>query len=105
MDKPKVSVIVPVYNAGKYLHRCIGSIMAQTYTDFELLLVDDGSTDGSGKICDEYAQKDSRIRVFHKENGGAASARNVGLDNACGEWIAYIDGDDWTAPTFLKNFY
>lgn len=84
---PKISVIVPVYNTEKYLHRCVDSILAQTFTDFELLLIDDGSTDSSGAICDEYAQKDSRVRVFHKENGGASSARNLGLDNATGEWI------------------
>ena len=75
-----ISVIVPVYNAEKYLHRCIDSILAQSYADFELLLIDDGSKDSSGKICDEYAQKDSRVRVFHKENGGVSSARNMGLE-------------------------
>lgn len=90
-----ISVIVPVYNSEKYLHRCIDSILAQTYTDFELLLIDDGSKDNSGKICDEYAAKDSRIRVFHKENGGVSSARNMGLDNAQGEWITFVDSDDW----------
>lgn len=78
---PKISVIVPVYNTEKYLHRCIDSILAQTYTDFELLLIDDGSKDNSGAICDEYAAKDSRVRVFHKENGGVSSARNLCLDN------------------------
>lgn len=91
---PAISVIVPVYNAEKYLHRCIDSILAQTFTDFELLLIDDGSKDKSGAICDEYAVKDSRVRVFHKENGGVSSARNVGLDNACGEWITFVDSDD-----------
>lgn len=79
---PLISVIVPVYNTEKYLHRCIDSILAQTFTDFELLLIDDGSKDNSGKICDEYAAKDSRVRVFHKENGGASSARYMGLNNA-----------------------
>lgn len=91
---PKVSVIVPVYNAEKYLHRCIDSILAQMFTDFELLLIDDGSKDKSGAICDEYADKDSRVRVFHKENGGVSSARNAGLDNARGEWITFVDSDD-----------
>lgn len=92
---PKISVIVPVYNSEKYLHRCIDSILAQTFTDFEVLLIDDGSTDSSGEICDEYAHKDSRVRVFHKENGGVSSARNLGLDNAKGEWISFVDSDDW----------
>lgn len=92
---PAISVIVPVYNAEKYLHRCIDSILAQSFTDFELLLINDGSRDKSGKICDEYALKDSRIRVFHKENEGASSARNLGLDNICGEWITFVDSDDW----------
>lgn len=102
---PKISVIVPVYNAEKYLHRCIDSILSQTFTDFELLLIDDGSKDKSGAICDEYALKDSRVRVFHKENGGVSSARNVGLDNACGEWISFVDSDDWIALGYLKNLY
>ena len=91
---PKISVIVPVYNTEKYLHRCIDSILEQTFTDFELLLINDGSKDNSGAICDEYAQKDSRVRVFHKENGGVSSARNLGLDKANGEWITFIDSDD-----------
>ena len=88
-----VSIIVPVYNTEKFLHRCIDSILAQTYTDFELLLIDDGSKDSSGAICDEYAVKDARVRVFHKENGGVSSARNLGLDNAKGEWITFVDSD------------
>ena len=96
-----ISVIVPVYNTEKYLHRCIDSILAQTYTDFELLLIDDGSTDSSGAICDEYALRDSRVRVFHKENGGVSSARNLGLDNAQGEWITFVDSDDWIACNAL----
>ena len=85
---PKISVIIPVYNAEKTLHRCIDSILAQTFSDFEVLLIDDGSKDKSGEICDEYARKDSRIKVCHKENGGVSSARNMGLDNAKGEWIS-----------------
>lgn len=79
MYNPKISVIVPVYNVEKYLSRCIDSILAQTFTDFELLLIDDGSNDNSGNICDDYVKKDNRIRVFHKENGGVSSARNLGL--------------------------
>ena len=98
-----ISVIVPVYNAEKYLHRCINSILAQTFVDIELLLIDDGSTDSSSVICDKYAKKDQRVRVFHKENGGVSSARNLGLDNAQGEWIAFVDGDDWVKETYLSN--
>lgn len=94
MVSPKISIIVPVYNAEKYLHRCIDSILTQTFSDFELLLIDDGSTDNSGAICDEYAKTDSRIKVFHKENGGVSSARNLGLAKAHGEWIAFVDADD-----------
>lgn len=81
---PLFSIIVPIYNSEKYLCRCIDSILAQSYTDFELLLIDDGSKDASGKICDEYAARDTRVRVFHKENGGVSSARNLGLLNARG---------------------
>ena len=99
-----ISIIVPVYNTEKFLHRCIDSILAQSYTDFELLLIDDGSKDSSGTICDEYAEKDSRVRVFHKENGGVSSARNVGLDNAWGEWITFVDSDDYIEENFLKSF-
>ena len=100
---PKISVIVPVYNAEKYFHRCIDSILAQTFTNFELLLINDGSKDNSGRICDEYAQKDSRVRVFHKENGGASSARNLGLDNAVGKWIMFVDSDDWVESNYLDQ--
>ena len=98
-----ISVIVPVYNAEAFLHRCIDSILSQTYTDFELLLIDDGSKDKSGEICDEYAQKDTRVRVFHKENGGVSSARNLGLDNAKGEWITFVDSDDWLPSKSLDS--
>lgn len=91
---PKVSIIVPIYKAEKYIHRCIDSILAQTFTDWELLLVDDGSPDRSGEICDEYAKKDKRIRVFHKENGGVSSARNWGLENVRGEYVTFVDADD-----------
>lgn len=102
---PKISVIVPVYNAEKYLHRCVDSILAQTFTDFELLLINDGSKDSSGVICDEYAAKDSRVLVFHKENGGVSSARNMGLDNAKGEWISFVDSDDWVEVSMLGEVY
>ena len=99
-----ISIIVPIYNREKYLSECIDSILVQSYSDFEVLLIDDGSTDRSGEICDEYAQKDARIRVFHKENGGVSSARNVGLDNATGEWIAFVDSDDWVGEKYLESF-
>lgn len=105
MHVPKVSIIVPVYKVEKYLSRCIDSILSQTYTDFELLLVDDGSPDRSGAICDEYAKIDSRIRVFHKENGGVSSARNLGIDKAKGLWTSFIDSDDyWCSEKFLSMF-
>lgn len=100
---PKISVIVPVYKAENYLHRCVDSLLAQTFQDFEILLVDDGSPDCSGEICDEYARKDKRVRVFHKENGGVSSARNLGLDNARGEWICFVDSDDWVEEDMLAT--
>lgn len=100
-----ISVIVPVYNTEKYLDICIQSILSQTYTDFELLLIDDGSTDSSGAICDKYAERDSRVRVFHKENGGVSSARNLGLDNARGKYVIFLDADDyWYDTTVLQKF-
>lgn len=100
---PLVSIIVPVYNAEKYLNRCIDSILSQTMTDFELLLIDDGSKDNSGRICDEYAEKDARVRVFHKSNGGVSSARNLGLDNAKGKWITFVDADDRCSCNYLEH--
>ena len=100
-----ISVIVPVYNVEKYLPKCIDSILAQTFTNFELLLINDGSKDSSGTICDEYAAKDSRIQVFHKENGGVSAARNLGLDNAKGEWIAFVDSDDWVDEDYLMELF
>lgn len=101
---PTISVIVPVYNVEKWLGRCVDSILAQTFADFELLLIDDGSKDSSGAICDEYATKDERIRVFHKPNGGVSSARNLGLDNARGEWITFCDADDYVHDHWLEAF-
>jgi glycosyltransferase involved in cell wall biosynthesis len=100
---PKISVIVPVYKAEKYIHRCIDSILKQTFTDFEVLLIDDGSPDKSGEICNDYAQKDSRVRVFHKENGGVSSARQCGLDNAIGQYIIHVDPDDWIESNMLND--
>lgn len=102
---PKVSVIVPVYKAEAYLHRCVDSLLAQTFANFEVLLIDDGSPDNSGVICDEYAKKDSRVRVFHKENGGVSSARQCGIDNALGEYTIHADPDDWVEPTMLEELY
>ena len=91
----KISVIVPVYKVEKYLARCVDSIINQTYKNLEIILVDDGSPDGCGKICDEYAERDSRIKVIHKENGGLSSARNAGLDIATGDYIGFVDSDDF----------
>lgn len=102
---PKISVIVPVYKAENYLHRCVDSLLAQTFQDFEILLIDDGSPDHSGEICDEYARKDKRVRVFHKENGGVSSARQCGMDNAVGEYTIHADPDDWVEPTMLEELY
>lgn len=102
---PEISVIVPVYKVETYLRRCIDSILAQTFTDFELILVDDGSPDGCPAICDKYAEKDARVRVIHKENGGVSSARNAGLDIAVGEWIAFVDSDDYVLEDYLKDLY
>lgn len=102
---PVFSVIVPVYNAATTLNRCVDSILSQEFSDLELLLIDDGSTDGSGVVCDDYANIDNRVRVFHKSNAGVSSARNLGLDNAVGDWIAFCDADDWTYPCWLSHFY
>ncbi len=105
MTTPKISIISPVYKAEKYLKRCVDSIIAQTLSDWELLLIDDGSPDKSRGICDEYATKDSRVRVFHQENGGVSSARQKGLDEATGKYIIHVDPDDWVEPTMLEELY
>ena len=105
MNSPKISIIVPVYKAENYIHHCIDSILSQTFTDFEVILVDDGSPDKSGEICDEYAASDNRVRVFHKENGGVSSARQCGMDNAQGEYIIHTDPDDWVEPNMLEDLY
>ena len=99
----KVSIIVPVYNIENYIRVCVESILAQTYESFELILVDDGSKDNSGILCDEYAAIDSRVKVIHKENGGVSSARNTGLQQAKGKWIMYVDGDDWIEPDMIES--
>lgn len=100
--KPLITVIVPVYNIELYLERCIQSILKQTWKNWELFLVDDGSKDTSGSICDKYAEMEQRIKVIHKENGGQSSARNVALEISNGEWIFYVDGDDYIAPDTLE---
>ena len=93
-DTPLITVIVPVYNILEYLPRCVHSITAQTYQNLEIILVDDGSTDGTGALCDELAAEDRRIRVYHKENGGSSSARNLALKHASGEYVGFVDSDD-----------
>ena len=102
-----IAVIVPVYKVEKYIHRCVDSILAQTFTDFELILVDDGSPDNCGRICDEYATKDNRVHVIHKENGGLSDARNAGMDYVIhkgeSKWITFIDSDDWIARDYLEQ--
>lgn len=98
MERKKISVIVPVYNSIDCLERCVRSICAQTYPYLEILLVDDGSTDGTGRLCERLAEEDTRIRVYHKENGGASSARNMGLNLASGEYLGFVDSDDYIEP-------
>jgi len=100
-----ISIIVPVYNMELYIRRCIESIITQSYRDWELILVDDGSYDRSGKICDEYAMKDERIRAFHKKNGGVSSARNMGLEKANGEWVSFVDADDYLDSDTLDKLF
>ncbi|MEY8688016.1 glycosyltransferase family 2 protein [Bacteroides sp. AN502(2024)] len=103
MKNPVISIIIPVYNAEEYLRRCLDSFVAQTFTDWEVWLIDDGSTDRSGAICDEYADRDSRFCVIHKENGGVASARQAGVDNARGEYSIHADADDFVEPAMLAD--
>ena len=102
---PLISVIVPVYKVEEYLSRCVDSILSQTFEDFELILIDDGSPDNCGKICDEYTKKDNRVHVIHQENGGLSSARNAGIDwafeNSDSEWLTFIDSDDWVHIQYL----
>lgn len=101
-SEPLVSVIVPVYNVERYLEECVSSLVAQTYGNIEIILVDDGSTDGSDALCDRLAGTDPRIRVLHKPNGGLSDARNHGLREASGEWISFVDSDDWVSPVFIE---
>jgi len=106
MTTPLVSIVVPVYKVPEqFLRKCIESTMAQTLKDIEILLIDDGSPDLCGNICDKYAENDSRIRVFHKENGGLSSARNYGCNEANGKWIMFVDGDDWIEPDMCQTMY
>lgn len=100
-----ISIIIPVYNVSAYLPQCVESVLNQTYKDLEIILVDDGSKDNSGTLCDEYAKKDSRIKVIHKENGGLSDARNVGTSQAKGNWIFYLDSDDWIVPNAIEVLF
>lgn len=104
-----ISIIIPVYNVEKYLNRCVDSVLAQTFSDFEIILVDDGSLDNGGKICDEYAEKYNQIHVIHKQNSGLSDARNTGIEwtfeNSDSEWITFIDSDDWIHPKYLEVLY
>lgn len=102
---PFISIIIPVYNAAPYLRKCLDSIIVQTYTDLEVLLIDDGSTDESGIICDEYAEKDPRFQVLHKENEGVSKARNTALERVCGEWFTFVDADDYLLEDALQTYH
>lgn len=104
MTNPKISIIIPVYNVEKYLQECMDSVLSQTYTDYEVILIDDGSPDNSGIICDKYANIDSRVKVTHQPNFGVSEARNRGIELARGEWITFVDSDDWVDKDFLKMF-
>ncbi len=102
-QNPRISVIVPVYNVEQYLPRCVESILAQTYENLEILLVDDGTKDNSGAICDAYARQDARVKAIHKKNGGLSSARNAGIDAATGEYLSFVDSDDWIEPDMYEK--
>ena len=105
MRETKISIVVPVYNAEKELQRCVDSILGQSFSDWELLLIDDGSRDGSPALCDRLAQRDPRVRVWHKENGGVSSARNLGIRKAEGEYLMFTDSDDTLFPETLATLY
>lgn len=102
---PLISIIVPVYNVEKYLEKCINSLIEQTYKNLEIILIDDGSLDKSPDICDKWGEKDKRIKIIHKNNGGLSEARNVGIDNAKGEYISFVDSDDWIDTNFINYLY
>ena len=103
LNKDVVSVIIPIYKAEPYLKKCLDSIAAQTYKNLEIILIDDGSPDNCGRICDEYAANDPRVKVIHKQNGGMSDARNTGLDNATGEYLTFIDSDDYVSENFVDT--
>jgi len=105
MNRPLISVIIPVYEVEAFLHKCIDSVIGQTYRELEIILVDDGSPDNCGDVCDEYAAVDSRIKVIHKQNGGLSDARNAGLDAASGEFIGFVDSDDHIEPDMFECLY
>jgi len=103
--KDLISVIIPIYKVENYLRRCVDSVLSQTYSNIEIILIDDGSPDRCGEICDEYAKKDGRIKVIHKENGGLSDARNAGIEIAQGKYITFLDSDDWIHPKYLERLY
>lgn len=103
MEEKKISIIVPVYNAEKYLDHCMKSLCSQSFSNIEILLVDDGSTDGSGGLCDRYAEETERVRVFHMENSGVSAARNKGIEEATGDYLSFVDADDWIMPDMLEH--
>ena len=100
-----ISVIIPVYNTESYIGVCLESLVKQTYTNFEVLMIDDGSTDNSGKICQEYTESDSRFHYYRKENGGVSSARNLGIEYSRGDYLTFVDSDDWIEPTYVEDLY
>ena len=103
--EPRISVIVPIYNIEAYVGRCVDNLLGQTYRNLEIFLVDDGSTDGSSALCDQYAAQDARVRVLHKKNGGLSDARNAALDVAQGAYITFVDGDDWVSPYYVEHLF
>lgn len=105
MSDPKISIIIPIYNREKFIQKCVDSICSQNFSDFECLLIDDGSKDSSGLICDKIAQNDNRFKSIHKENGGVSSARNCGINNATGEWVCFIDSDDWIDENVFQTIF
>jgi glycosyltransferase involved in cell wall biosynthesis len=104
-SNPKISVVVPVYNVKGYVEECVMSILTQSYRNLEVILVDDGSTDGSDKVCDALSEIDGRVKVFHKANGGSGDARNFGLSHSCGEWVSFVDSDDYLSPVFIEALF
>ena len=105
MDNDLISIVVPVYNSEQFLSACLNSLLSQTYCFFEIIVVDDGSTDSSGRVCDSYAEKDKRVKVFHQRNGGVSKARNLGLSKASGKWVLFCDSDDQFFPDSLEVLY